>query len=484
MGGENEKQVCYNNEILTSTPSAASAPWRRTERLFLATFLIGRLYVFCERLGTVIGFDSGAQIEMVTKLSWSMPDTPIRESFYGYHPPLGFLVPRLLHVGLGFTPEISIQIVSMMASLAAFFFLRATLRYMHVLHRPSGIAFLYITSSIPIQVSVSTSVNLDVIILAFGASILYASVRMLWPVTLFDDANHPQRSLPLRFSWGDTAECERRINGMVAAFAAATALVCALLTKFSGVLLFAVPSLLAWSQPYARGWWKRCFTGAAVCSVALAIAFPYYYGRYYVPEGKFFPLNAEWTAAADVERAIAQRDADLATFFIDLVSPTTVHASVGPTQTDYDVNRLSDAWRDLWIRNQWTGPTSDAALDLGLLYMVVIPWLMGLGAAIFLRRMRRRTAWTRLGWVLLGFSMLQIAALVQYIYRIPHAGYGPAKGLYILPTVWGIGYLVVTAFREHRLLPKMLRSRIPMIPYALLAAAWMFVAVNHAIPAY
>lgn len=451
--------------------------------MLLFTFLCSRVVLLWERFGEVIGFDSGAQIEMVRKLSWAMPDTPIRESFYGYHPPLGFLLARTITF-LGLTPEQSIQMVSFAASLLAFFFLRETLKHVRVLQSPSGMGFLYGTSSIPIQISLTTSVNLDVIVLAMGSAVLCASVHLLWPSTVFDDAHHDDPVLPLRFPLSDPVRIKHLQDRVLACTALTVALVCATLTKFSGVLLLAIPPMTAWSQPYRLGWWKRCSIGAVATCTALAIAFPYYYGRYYLQEGSFFPLNTEWTAKADVERAIITRDANPMKFFMDLFLPTTVHAVQGPTHTDYEVNRLVDAWRDLWLRNQWTGSMDDHALKVGLVYMHFVPWLLIIGGIFFVMRMRRRTAWSRLGWVLLAFSSLQILALIQYIYRIPFAGYGPAKGMYILPTVWGIGYLAVTAFREERLLPRTWRHYTPVFQHALLGAVLLIIVINHSIPVY
>lgn len=436
-----------------------------------------------QRYGTVIGYDSGAQIEMVQRLTWAVPDTPIRETFYGYHPPLGFLAPRLLYL-IGFTPEHSIQIVSFAASLAAFFLLRAVLKHLHLLSKPSGIAFLYIASSIPIQLSIATSVNLDVIIVAFAAATLYGAVRFLWPHTAFSDA-HPQYVLALGFEHSDPLRKHHRHETALAVLGSVTAIACASLTKFSGVLLLVLLPLVALAQPFHRKWFRHCALGAVACTMAVALAFPYYYSRYYLQEGKFFPLNTEWAAQEETERAIIIRDEDRAQFFKDLFHLHPAYAATDPEYSDSQTNRLWDAWRDFWIRNTRTGQLrSDAAFNVGLLYMHVALWCLPAGLVVFLQRMKRRTAWIRLGWVLVGFSLIQIAALVQYIYRIPYAGYGPAKGLYILPFVWGIAYLVVTTFQDQRLLPKVLRPYTPAIQNILLCCVAVFVVINHAIPAY
>jgi len=449
----------------------------------LLLFLGGRISLFIRRMGEVVGFDPGAQIEMVQKLTWAVPTTPIRESFYGYHPPLGFLMARTIHL-LGPSPEVSVQIVSFTASLLAFFMMRSILKWLRLLYRPSGMAFLYFSASMPIQISLSTSVNLDILLLALSTVTLAGSVRLLWPSIAFRDTHLSAEPLPLTFGKKDANTRHRRHDALLAACTIVGAIAGALMIKFSGLLLIAIPPLVLFAAPRTRGWFCRGSLAAVACTAALSLAFPYYYHRYYIPEGKFFPLNTEWEAKEGVERSIVKRDEDTLRFYIELFKPTKVYAEQGPTHSDADVNRLSDAWRDLWIRDSWTGDTHPAALKVGLVYSRGVPWLMAMGVIFFLRRVRRRTLWIRLGWVLLAYSLVQLTALIQYIYRIPYAGYGPSKGIYILPTVWGVSYLVVQSFQDPRLLPRMLRPHIHLLQHACLCAIAAFVVVNHAIPAY
>lgn len=451
--------------------------------MLLLIFLGGRISLFIRKMGEVIGFDPGAQIEMVQKLTWGVPDIPIRDTFYGYHPPIGFLMAHTIHL-LGPSPEVSIQIVSFAASLIVFFTMREILKWLHLLYRPSGIAFLYFSASMPIQISVSTSINLDILVLAMSTVTLACAVRLLWPSIAFNDTHLPTKPLPLSFGSEDTDTCKHRHETLLASFTMAAAVAGALLIKFSGLLLISIPPLVLLAAPRTRGWLCRGALAAVSCIAALSLVFPYYYNRYYIPEGKFFPLNTEWTAKEDVEKSIAKRNEDILRFYIELFKPTMVYAQQGPTYSDAEVNRLSDAWRDLWIRDGWTGDTHHAALKVGLAYSTGVPWLMAMGIIIFLRRVRRSTLWIRLGWVLLAFSAVQLVALVQYIYRIPFAGYGPAKGIYILPTIWGVSYLVVTAFQDQRLIPRIFQHHIPLLQHAFMCAVAAFVIVNHAIPAY
>ena len=475
--------LCYNSWISPHTPKAAGL-WIRWERILLVTLLIGRFSLLLRRMGTVIGFDPGAHTHMLEILSWAHPDSDIHGSFYGYHPPLGFLIPHTIQILFGLSAENSVVWTSFLAALATFFLLRETLRHCNLLRRPSGIAFLYIVSSIPIQISALTSINLDGIVLAMATAVLCASVHIFWPDTVFEDAHQPERPLPLHFGMQDPIVQSQMHNYAIAIIALCTALAGAALTKFSGVLLLAIPVFVSWAQPYGHGWWKRCTVGAAGCALAIAIVFPYYHTRYYMQEGRYFPLNTEWDAGGAVQDAIAQREQDPGKFFTDLFSPSPVHAAQGITHPDDQTNRLADMWRDFWVRRISTGETTHSALRMGLLYMLLAPWLMLVGFILFLRNITRRNAWVRLGWVLLAFSLLQLAAMIHYIYRIPFAGWVPAKGLYVLPSIWGITYLIVNAFLDHRLIPKPLRGSLPKLQHVLMAAVLMFVAINHGIPVY
>lgn len=456
---------------------------RRWELLLLGLFILGRLYVFWLRKGESFGYDWGSHVDMLHKFTWTVPDTAIRGSFYGYHPPLGFLLARSVMLLLGTSEIVSVQIVSMIASFVGFFFLRATLQRIGALQHAAGVAFLYIACSIPLQIQIAMSINLDVLLLALSAVALYFSVGLLWENHAFHAHTGAQWHLPLVHHLDHTHRRDRLFERFIFAFGLLATIGVAPFIKFSGVLLFAIPAFVALARPPSVGWLRTAVLGAMTTCLALSMAFPYYYIRYYSNEGTFFPSNTAFLNQGGHEQAVAARDADTARWALQLFLPTPVHASRGFTEKDYTVVRLSDTWRDFWVRDGYVGPTTETAKRIGIFYLANIPWLLAIGVITFARRMRKREPWMRLGWVLLAYGLLQLTALINYIYQNPMAGWGPSKALYITPVMWAIAFLLVCAFHDRRLIPKHLR--LPIRTHTLwgLSTA-LFVVINHFVPVY
>lgn len=435
-------------------------PLTLIERVLLTTFLISRGWVFYATAGVPAGFDAGAHMEMLTKLSWMHPDIAVRDSFYSYHPPMGFLLARTFHL-LGLTPEVSIQIISAFFAILTFFFLRMTLQYLKILHTPASIVFLYVGAAIPLQIYLATSINLESIILSATAGVLYCSVRLFWG------------KKPL-------AENIRNHPASFVTFAAATVslLLFAMMTKFSGFLLFAIPPFVAVLGKLNRTWIQKMIVAFALCFIGLTVAFPYYYLRYYKTEGSFFPNNGDWIIEDALIEARIKRDENPVLFFINFFEPAPVHADPekGIRHRDYDVLRFSDTWRDVWIKDQFLGDTKKSALFFGIGYLWIFPMLMLIALPTFLLGFTNPTPWDKLGVVFLGFGALQLLAFISYMYAHPFAGWGPTKGIYIAPIVWVVGFLTGTLFGEG---PLPLWRRL-----LLLLLLLTFVIVNHVIPVY
>jgi len=435
-------------------------PFKWIERVLLGTFLVCRAWLFYVTAGVPAGFDAGAHIEMLTKLSWMHPDIAVRDSFYSYHPPMGFLMARTFHL-LGLTPEVSVQIVSALFAILTFFFLRMTLQYLKILYTPASIVFLYLGAAIPLQIYLATSINLESIILSATAGILYCSVRLFWG------------KQPL-------AEQIPKHPATFATYATATVslLLFAMMTKFSGLLLFAIPPLVAALGKINRRWIQKMIIACALCFIGLGIAFPYYYLRYEKTEGSFFPNNGDWIIKDALIEARQKRDENPVLFFVNFFEPSPVHSEPekGIRHRDYDVLRFSDTWRDIWIKDQFLGDTKKSAEWIGVGYLWIFPMLMLIALPTFLLGFLNPSPWHKLGIVLLEFGALQMFAFIAYMYAHPFAGWGPAKGIYIAPVVWVIGFLVGTLFGEGEL---PLWRRIVLFVLII-----VFVIVNHVIPVY
>jgi len=450
-----------------SEPTQTPRNWQATERAFLWVFLTSRALLLWRRWGMSIGFDNDEHLEMVNLWSWSNPVIPIDQTFYAYHPPLGFLAAKTITL-LGIHPVLSVQLASFCASLAAFFFLRLTLKHLRLLAHPAGIAFLYITSSIPLQLYLATSMNLDVFILAAASVVVYAATVLFWR------KDSVVNRLPV-------LECVSII----------VAIAVGMLTKFNGLLIAAIPFFTALLAPAWNIVHRRITAAAMVTVVGMALVAPYYYNRYYRVTGEFFPSNNQLFNSADLEWARTYRDADPWNYVVGFFLPSPAHA-VGYEHRDINHARLSDTWKDLWISDYWlvTQPNiSDGrpayspvpiANSMSMLYLFLAPALMMLGFIVFAFSHKTHPLWCRLGWMLLFFSGVQIAALVWFLFDVPLAYTIPTKAIYVAPILWSVGFFLATPFLSG------LQRQPAMARYHEIGLRIVlgFMVVNHVLPVY
>lgn len=433
-------------------------PWHHLEFAFLALFLFERILLFLDRLGTELGWDTGAHLEMISLYAWSDLSVGIHESFYSYHPPLGFLFARTLHL-TGLSPLMSVQILSFIASLVAFFFLRATLKQFDLLSSPIAMAFLYVTSSIPLQIYLLTSVNLDVLILALASVVLYCSIRIFW--------KH-QKSWELSL-------------GLL------TALAVALLTKFSGWILLSIPLLCALTKPRGlldegvsmfRHLRHPLRTATLTLFSVTILTFPYYHHRYFASTGTFFPSNTDTWIGEHREK----RDEAPFTFIKNVLFAPKAHAEGTALEAfRFEGLRLYDIWNSFWARSTDFADQSETSRTISRLYLTTTPFLAIIGLVLALCTARRRpSAWNRLSIVLLSFTLIQFLALLWYIYQNPYGDWIPAKAAYIAPAMLGIGFLLAQPFAPFTsFTPK--RTLLQTALFALIA---LFIVINHSIPVY
>ena len=274
---------------------------------------------------------------MLQKLTWGHPDLPIRETFYSYHPPMGFLLARSFHL-LGLSPEVSIQIVSALFGLATFFLLRQTLQYLKILHRPASIVFLYVAASVPLQIFIVSGMNLESILLACAAAVLYCGIRLFWGTDpLTKNVKNIRGDVPPAGFWR-------------------SAFSLLLSSRNSPEFCSLQSPLVAALSPLDRRWWKAVLISIALSFFAGAISFPYYYVRYYVTEGTFFPNNGDWIVTDAFKEARKKRDENPVRFFTNFFDAAPVHREKGILHRDYDVLRFADTWRDLWLKDQFWAP--------------------------------------------------------------------------------------------------------------------------------
>jgi hypothetical protein len=432
-----------------------------SERILLGVFLGSRALLFLLTFGQAVGWDTGVHLAMLDSWPWESDAWDVRSSFYAYHPPLAFLLARSVHV-LGIDPVVSVQIVSALASLFAFLCLRWTLLRLGFLHHRWSVAFLYVTSALPIQIYLARSINMDVLIYAFACTALLGS-SLLWG--------------------GEEARRERWWGSALVWFSVTAAI----LTKHSGLLLLVLPPLAACLLPgeaetETRA--RRVGYACSLCVLALVSALPYYALRYLPQTGTLLPSNmemAEFDRATWEEEKQTVRDADLQAFWRDLLwgtSPGTERIQ----DRDQARVRMLNTWKDLWAGSRHNVTQSPLSLSLSTSYSVIGALLLSIGIAHLLCHLRSRDDWGRFGLLLTVFAVLHVLALVAYAYRYPHPLGIPNKAIYAAPALIGFGYLLTRPLSLSPLGQS--SSRSDRRGVLLIAGLASFVLLNHLLPVY
>lgn len=437
--------------------------WQNIERAFLLVFLLTHYYLFSTRLGVASGWDAGPLLGHMGSISWSSLLPPIDSGFYSYHPPLGFLLFRTVQ-SFGLSDVIAVQTVSFSCSILAFFAIRRVLRVLHLLHEPLAIAFLYIAFSIPLVLSLATTLNLDSLLLLLTCTMLLLCVHAF--------------VLP-----GPRSTRARMLYGL----GMAVLVVLGLLIKFSGLLLTAIPVITALCGPDPR---RNLPRGIAAAVAAIVFIFPFYYTHYYLASGTFFPHNAdlieEYRPKAEGSRAM--RDADRLGFFLRLVTPAP--GMEHPGQRDYTALRYSDTWRDVWTADTIVFPMTEPTTAVAAAYLILMPifFLLGVIGVLLRAFSREKTtggkAWKTLGCILLGIGLVQCAALFHFTYSTPMFDWRIGKAIYIVPAMLPLAFVLAHSLVPLERLLKLLHVNAAPSRYVLMVLVAAFLLVNHLVPVY
>lgn len=426
--------------------------------------LAAKAFLFFKTWGREIGFDIGPHVEMVSLFvnGHFLPD--IVKYFYGYHPPFSFAIAALFEqmfhgVGITITAVESIQFTSLAANLVMFFSLRSMLRQLKLLSSPLGIAFLGILAGLPINVFLSHAIAMDAVIMACAGLTFLFSMRLLWlPIT---PGHTWDRILPL---------------GVI--------LAAALFTKFSGLLLLAVPFLFAFASPL-RGKF-RTHMMHAVCAVVLGMVLvaPYYIFRYALPMGTLLPNNADITQPKEEAAARVVRDTDRLGFVLGMFTPSGAPTG-NPQFRDMEHARLVETWRDVWRQDLWLGKEETLPWLLSAWYLRWMPFLCLASATLMLFAFRRLPQlWKNLGVVFLGIFVIEILALMQYTFNFPWGGAVLMKGIYVAPATFFLAYILMGPVVLFTLLPKSVARLGRVGVFFTLILVGTFVLLNHLLPVY
>lgn len=428
------------------------------ERILFAVTLLAKIGCLLRQRERVIGYEVGDHLARVLGADWWGP--PIKATYYAYHPPFGFAIPRLL-IEWKVQEVFALQIFSTLCAIVAFLGLRMALSSLGQLKNPLVVLFLYFWAGIPILVNCGVSINMDITIFACASLALWFSIAF----------------------WKERSGLFKRLlygTGIVLSLA------CAPMMKYNGVILLSIPPLVAvfFHQGSIRKLATRVAVAGALSLLAMACVLPYYYQRYYVETQSFFPRNNEFWNPDHVKRCQDIRDQNLSGFFAVLFIEGWIDPGQ-PPEFRHSGLMLSDAWRDFWIEDYRLYMASReegesvrrSVVAIGSVYRAVAGLLVLLGLFTWVVRWNWEP-FNRLGLVFLVLASLHIAALVYYCYLEADPDCDATKGVYIFPATWIAAFLCVQPLRWLKE-PAMER----LFPYAAcFLAAWL--AWNHLWPVY
>lgn len=423
------------------------------ERWLLVIFVGAKAYLLWKYWDQPIGFDWGGHVEMVVvPIDRLFLGHDLFQFFYSYHPPLAFLLAKVPYA-FGVPVVASVQIVSTLSILLSFLLLRQTLRHLAFLETAEGVALLYLSYAIPVTIYLSRSVNMESILLLCASGVLWCSVH------LFVDT-------PRHAPW---------YRGLLVATLVGW-LAAGLFTKFTGVLLLPLPFLVAWCLGTDRR--PRCVIAPVIIAVTAVVAvLPYYYLRYYQATGAWLPSNTNVFDLHAQTEARQRRDAHRQDFFRALVDlPPFGHRA--PQFRDMYQPRLLDTWQDFWIMDVYLADDTQFRLgrSMAKVYLSVLTIFLVAGLTHFLVFQRPNSPWLQFGWLTLSIFVLFVGALAAYVYANPWGGALANKGIYVIPVIWTLGFLLTEFLR-----PLLHTRRSHILLFIGLA---VLLIVHHALPMY
>lgn len=427
---------------------------RTKEQLLLWTFLVLHFTLLFVHWGNISGHDALEFLGTLkdTNLFGPLPDLYTYRT--SYHPPLSFLLAKLLSFSTG-NLITGTQLLSSASILGTFLLLRSTLRQINLLQTTPGVIFLYLSSSLPLYVYLSRAITYDSLQFFFTILTLHLSIRFFW--------QHSSTSPPRR-------------NKASVFLPLAVVLTAGLFTKYSALLNFSLPLfviLIRFHKPTSRASLASCLLA---WSIAISASAPFYYTRYYQREQSWMPIGMEWQRKEDVSSARTLRDAHPILFILYVLRmPENLFLDEYPLQ-DSLWHRL---WFDMWKGDPSWGPQTKASDVMSTFYATTFIPLFLLGLFLFiLKKNRSRSALSDFGWILFLQGALSCAALLIFAYQYPLFDWGVFKAKYIPIALLFATYCIAIATHFIRQYVKWITSS------SIFIGLLIFMMANHLLPVY
>jgi hypothetical protein len=438
-----------------------SAQCRRLEQLLCATIVVLKIFVLYGAWGRLQGFDAGSWLEVFRVTHWFEPLPQPRAFLASYHPPLSYLLARIIYWFLPNETAAS-QVLSTLALIGGFFGLRAVLRRIGWLYSLSGLWLLYGGFSMPLFVWLAVETGYDGLILTWYMLTFAVSVSLFWQ--------------PVKWTCGSRVQTQLRF------LALALLLAVGLFTKYNGLLAFALPFTIILIRRGLFALARESWLPLCIAAVALTIVAPFYYSRYYKTEHEWMPAAMEWQKPSELAQIRAKRDALPEKFLADMLRI--------PTESIVDAKRpvmnsfFHSIWFHIWKRDKWLGVQTEPSLTVSNIYVRLFPAFLIIGTLLFLVGPRFGPKdWRQLGSVMMVTAILFTIGAIAFAWKYPIWGWRVFKAKYMSPAILWVAYAAAMplSLPKFSLPASALRQCTEAAALIALAA---FMVINHVLPVY
>ena len=433
------------------------------ERILCVTLVVLKLSVLRSTWGKAQGFDAPAWIETFRFTHWFEPLPAPRALLASYHPPLSYLLSRVIFSVIPKEVEAS-QLLSTLAMLAAFLGFRSALRRAGILESIAGMWLLYGGFSLPLYVWLAIETGYDAVVLAWFMLALSLSVSLFWqPVG--------QRAL-------------RRISLWLRFAALVAVLLAGLYTKYSGLMAFALPFIVVWVRRGPRAFARESWLPGAACVMAIVIIAPFYYNRYYKAEHEWMPAAMKWQKQAEIAVTRQKRDADPYAFLLHMlrIPDERLSDSKRPVMDSF----IHSIWFHTWKRDKWLGPQPEPSLSVSNAYATGFAYLVLFGSVAFLLRpprFREPEELREVGWILLAITAIFSISALAFAWKYPVWGWRVFKAKYMAPGILWVSFAAWVPIGQIRSLIRS-STQLRILDGCATLALLAFMLTNHLLPVY
>jgi hypothetical protein len=435
--------------------------WKRIESLLCMSLVALKFGVLGRQWSNVTGYDWFSWLPIMHWTHWfeNLPST--RSFASSYHPPLSFLIARLIYVVYPHEVEVS-QVLSTAAMLGAFFVMRAWLKRLGWLFTMPGLWLLYGGMSIPLFVWLGVETSYDALVLTLFMMALAMSTALFWK--------------PSNPRWWTNLGFSTRLTGL------GIILACGMLTKVNTLISFSLPYLIIFVRRGLRGLRREFIAPLVAAAIAIVIIAPLYHHHFYKTEGTWIAICMEWERPHDLLIQRAKRDRAPAQFIAHMLHWPRIK-NPDPQTADFE-SFPSLIWTETWIKDSWLGKQTEPSLSISVRYAQIFRWILAAGTGYFLLRFRRISkAWSDVGWILLVVTLLFSIAQLYFGWKYPLWDYRVFKAKYMSPGIFWIAYATGIFFSDRWFRNPKCRA-LKWLEEASFVALVAFMFANHLFPVY